>query len=133
MEKRRAYILEEKASIVLQLLKEERTISQIAAETGIHTTVLARWKAEAIDNLPSLFTRGASEMEKMCKKYEAEKEELARQIGQLTVELTGSKNLQNSASVEERDLECREITLKSRPSFWLLTAPAPITAPKNVS
>ncbi|MEW5919660.1 MAG: IS3 family transposase, partial [Bacillota bacterium] len=35
MEKRRTYKAEEKANIVLQLLREERTMSQIAAETGI--------------------------------------------------------------------------------------------------
>lgn len=100
MEKRRTYKAEEKANIVLQLLREERTISQIAAETGIHPTVLTRWKAEAIDNLPSLFTRGASETEKMRKQYEAEKEELTRQIGQLTIEVNWLKK--KSAEVHQR-------------------------------
>ena len=100
MEKRRNYTAEEKANIVLQLLREERTISQIAAETGIHPTVLARWKAEAIDNLPSLFTRGASETEKMRKQHEAEKEELTRQIGQLTIEINWLKK--KSAEVHQR-------------------------------
>ncbi|HAU30815.1 MAG TPA: hypothetical protein DCW46_00680 [Desulfotomaculum sp.] len=119
MEKRRTYSAEEKANIVLQLLREERTTSQIAAETGIHPTVLARWKAEAIDNLPSLFTRGASETEKMRKQHEAEKEELTRQIGQLTIEVNWlKKNLQKSTSVEERremlNRDYRKIPLKKQ-------------------
>ena len=59
MEKRKTYKLDKKANIVLQLLREEKTIAQIASETHVHPTVLARWKAEAIENLPSLFTRGA--------------------------------------------------------------------------
>lgn len=100
MEKRRSYSSQEKANIVLQLLREEKTISQVAAETGIHPTVLARWKAEAIENLPSLFTRGASETEKMRKQYEAEKEELTRQIGQLTIEVNWLKK--KSAEIHQR-------------------------------
>ena len=100
MEKRRTYTPEEKANIVLQLLREEKTVSQIASETGIHPTVLARWKAEAIDNLPSLFKRGASEIEKMRKQHEAEKEELTRQIGQLTIEVNWLKK--KSAELYQR-------------------------------
>jgi len=100
MEKRRTYKAEEKANIVLQLLREERTVAQIAAETVIHPTVLARWKAEVIDNLPRLFTRGASEIEKMRKQYEAEKEELTRQIGQLTIEVNWLKK--KSAELNQR-------------------------------
>lgn len=100
MEKRRSYSSQEKANIVLQLLREEKTISQVAAETGIHPTVLARWKAEAIENLPSLFTRGTSETEKMRKQYEAEKEELTRQIGQLTIEVNWLKK--KSAEIHQR-------------------------------
>jgi len=100
MEKRRTYTPEEKANIVLQLLREEKTLSQIASETRIHPTVLARWKAEAIDNLPSLFKRGASEIEKMRKQHEAEKEELTRQIGQLTIEVNWLKK--KSAELYQR-------------------------------
>lgn len=100
MEKRKTYKPEEKANIVLQLLREEKTIAQIASETGVHPTVLARWKAEAIKNLPSLFTRGASEVEKMRRQYEAEKEELTKQIGQLTIEVNWLKK--KSAELYER-------------------------------
>ncbi|MFZ5777349.1 MAG: transposase [Bacillota bacterium] len=69
------------------MLRWEKTVAEIAAQYEVHPTQLHRWKSEAIENLPSLFTRGASELEKMRKQYEAEKEELTRQIGQLFIEV----------------------------------------------
>jgi transposase-like protein len=70
MEKRRRFTPEQKAKVVMEMLREEQTVAQIAAQYEIHPTQLHKWKAEAIDNLPSLFTRGASETEKMRRKYE---------------------------------------------------------------
>lgn len=76
---------------MLEMLREERTVGEIAAEFEIHPTQLHKWKAEALDHLPSLFTRGASETEKMRKQYEKEKDQLTQQIGQLSVELNWLK------------------------------------------
>jgi transposase len=78
MEKRRRFAPEEKAKIVLEMLREERTVAEIAAEYEIHPTQLHKWKAEALDNLPALFTRGAGENEKMRKQHEKEKEQLTQ-------------------------------------------------------
>lgn len=91
MKKRRTFTAKEKANIVLEMLREERTTAELASAYGIHSTVLARWKAEALDNLPSLFTRGASETEKMRQQYEKEKEQLTQHIGQMSIELNWLK------------------------------------------
>jgi transposase len=91
MEKRRRFTPEEKAKIVLEMLREERTVAEIAAEYEIHPTQLHKWKAEALDNLPAIFTRGAGENEKMRKQHEKEKEQLTQQIGQLSIELNWLK------------------------------------------
>lgn len=91
MKKRRSFTAEEKANIVLEMLREERTVAEISSEHEIHSTVLHKWKAEALDNLPSLFARGASETEKMRKQYEKEKEQLTQHIGQLSIELNWLK------------------------------------------
>jgi len=48
---RRKFTPEEKASLVLEMLKEEKSVSQLASEHGIHANVLNRWKVEAIQNL----------------------------------------------------------------------------------
>lgn len=114
MEKRKTFKPEEKAKIVLELLRGEKTVAEIAAEYEVHPTQLHRWKAEAIENLPALFTRGANEMEKMRKQYEAEKEELTKQIGQLTIEVNWlKKNLLNSTCADER----REMVERNHPKL----------------
>ena len=100
MKKRRTFTSEEKAKIVLEMLREERTVAEISSGYEVHSTVLHRWKAEAMDNLPSLFTRGASETEKMRKQYEKEKEQLTQHIGQLSIELNWLKK--KSEELNER-------------------------------
>lgn len=102
MEKRRTFKPEEKAKIVLEMLREEKTIAEIASEYGVHPSQLHRWKAEALENLPTLFTRGASEVEKMRKQHEAEKEELTKQIGQLTIEVNWLKKKSAELNLRRR-------------------------------
>ena len=46
-----------KAKIVLEALKEEKTITQIASENDIHPNQISTWKAAAIAGLPTLFER----------------------------------------------------------------------------
>lgn len=53
MEKRRKFTPEQKAKIVLEMLREERTVGEIAAEYEIYPRQLHRWKAEVLDHLPS--------------------------------------------------------------------------------
>jgi len=42
--------LEQKAKIVIEVIKGERTLNEIAAEYGIHPNLLSRWKTEFISN-----------------------------------------------------------------------------------
>ena len=52
---RKRYTPKKKAQIVLEMLKEERSVSQIASEYGIHSAQLYKWKAQALEGLPNLF------------------------------------------------------------------------------
>ncbi|WP_425456468.1 transposase [Cohnella pontilimi] len=45
---RRKFTPEEKARLVLEILKEEKFVSHLAAEHGIHANALTRWKTEAV-------------------------------------------------------------------------------------
>ena len=103
MEKRRRYTSEKKAKIVLEVLQGERTIAEIASEYEIHPTQLHKWKVEALDNFPSLFTRGASETEKLRRQYTKEKEELTQQIGQLSIELNWLKKKSDELNQRRRE------------------------------
>ena len=91
MAKRKRYSPEFKAQIVLEILKEEKTIAQLASENGIHVTQLNRWKKEALENLPQLFTDHSKTMEKVKSEYEKQINDLYAEVGRLTTELSWLK------------------------------------------
>ena len=50
-----------KAQIVRELLKEEKSVNQLAAEHGLHPNQLYRWREIALAGLPSLFVRDTAQ------------------------------------------------------------------------
>lgn len=91
MEKRRIFTPEEKVKMVIEVLREEKTLNAIAAENGIHPNLLSRWKTEFLNNAERVFSKETDEVEKVKQSYEKEKDELLRQIGQLSYEVTWLK------------------------------------------
>lgn len=89
--KRKKYRPELKAEVVLKLLREEKSISQLSSEYGIHPTQLFRWRDEAVKNLAQLFTDDRKEITAMKKSYEDKIEELYAEVGRLTTNLTWLK------------------------------------------
>jgi putative transposase len=79
-----------KAQVVQELLKEDQTIAQIAAEYEVHPTQLRRWKSIALDGLPSLFEEKDS-IVAMRAEYEERLNGLYGDIGRLTTQLTWLK------------------------------------------
>jgi transposase len=55
---RKQYTPEMKAQIVLEILKEEKSLSELASEHDMHPNQLSRWKREALENFHQLFTDG---------------------------------------------------------------------------
>lgn len=84
--KRNQYTPEFKAKVVLELLREEKTLSQIATDYGVHPNLLSRWKTEFLEKMPTVFAKDIAEVDKLRKEHASEKEELIKQIGQLSVE-----------------------------------------------
>ena len=87
MNKRNQYSAEFKTKAVLEVLREEGTVNEIAAQYGINPVMLSRWKAEFLGRATELFKKGPSAAEK---ELESEKErvaELERKVGQLTYEV----------------------------------------------
>jgi putative transposase len=56
---RKRYTNQCKAQVVQELLKEEKTLNQLAAEHGVHPNQLKRWKTIALEGWPSLFRKDA--------------------------------------------------------------------------
>ena len=88
---RRTFTPQEKAHIVLEILKEEKAISQLATENGIHTNVLNRWKTETLQNLSQLFVDDRKGITKMKADYERTIDELYGEVGKLTTQLSWLK------------------------------------------
>jgi transposase-like protein len=73
-----------KAKVALEALKEEKTMSQLSSEYGVHPNQIQQWKKHLLSELPGIFSRngGRSKDER-----EGLTDELYKQIGQLKVEL----------------------------------------------
>lgn len=80
---------EQKLQIVLESLKEERLISDIASEHEVHSSVIHRWKKELLDSAPRVFaaSKEAKIAEKKQKKQEETIQNLYAQVGRLTTQL----------------------------------------------
>lgn len=119
MEKIRNFTLEEKAKIVIEVMREEKTLNEIAAEHEIHPNQLNRWKAEFLSNAGRAFSKETDEVEKVKQSFDKEKDELLRQIGQLSYEVTWlKKNLADSKSREDRinliDRDDKKLSISKR-------------------
>jgi putative transposase len=88
---RKRYSPEQKAQIVLAILKEEHTLAQISASTGVHVNQLRKWKTQAIERLPSVFTDETQAMRATEAAHEQERETLYAEIGRLTTQLAWLK------------------------------------------
>ena len=86
---RKQYTAEFKAKVVKEMLKEEKTIGQLAAEYEVHTHMLYRWRDQALAGLPSLFADQAGQVlaEKEAA-WQTEREALYAEIGRLTTQKT---------------------------------------------
>ena len=78
-----------KAKIVLEILKEEKSISQIASPYGIHPSILNRWKNGNRNSLPS--NDDTKRRDHTKAEYEKKIQDLYTEIGRLTTELAWLK------------------------------------------
>ncbi len=81
---RRKHTPEFKAQVVLELLKETKTVGEIGSQFGVHPTLAGKWRTTAIEGLRGIFSqRQVNDLAQRDKLID----ELYKQIGQLKVEL----------------------------------------------
>ena len=87
---RKQYTAAFKARVVQELLKEEKTLAQIASEYEVHPTQLKNWRAVALEGLPSLFEKQASTVALQAA-HEQQLTDLYAEIAKLTTQVTWFK------------------------------------------
>jgi len=82
--RRKTYTGAYKAKIVVEAIKGQQTVNQLASKYGVHPNMITEWKKQALAGLPQVLSdrRGKDE-----KAEEELKAQLYQQIGQLKMEL----------------------------------------------
>jgi transposase-like protein len=92
---RKKYTPEYKSKLVLEALREESTVSEIASREGINPNQIQNWKREFIEKSATIFA--VSKTEKESEKALAEKEKvqarLEKKVGQLALEVDFLKEI----------------------------------------
>src|SRR5262245_33393784 len=81
---RKRYEASFKARVALAALKEDKTLSELASEYGVHGNLISQWKRRLLSNITRVFEEREDPSQQ---DQQAVVEELHRQIGQLHVEL----------------------------------------------
>lgn len=104
---KRQFSPEYKAKLVIESLKEEKTISEISAREGISRAQLQNWKKEFLDNAGRVFSQSRDEREaqRLIKETQEREQDLMAKVGQLTVEVDWLKK--KSAQVLGPDWESK--------------------------
>jgi len=88
MDKRRSFSDKMKFEVVLEVLKGQRTMAEIASQFEVHPIQVGRWKKGFLERGPSMFSSGKSAAEN---DWETERERLMKKIGEKEMELDFAK------------------------------------------
>jgi len=137
--KGQTYSAEQKTKIVLELLKEEQTVSQLATKYKVTAKSIQNWKKQFLENASKAFEDDASskEQQKELEKLKKENDELAKTLGRTTVErdwavgklksldLSNKKRLVDSKLKLSKTRQCQLLRL-SRASLYYKPRPISI-------
>jgi transposase len=84
--KRKMHEASFKAKVALAAVKGDRTVSELASQFVVHSTLIHGWKKQLLDGVESLFAGGVK-VDKDKAQTEAQTAELFEQIGRLKMEL----------------------------------------------
>jgi transposase-like protein len=81
---RKQYSAQFKFQVALEAAKEQKTISQLASEQGVHPNQISQWKQQLLAEGSGLFSDGRQRQQR---EQETIQTELYEQIGRLKMEL----------------------------------------------
>jgi transposase-like protein len=83
--KRKLYDVAFKTKVVLEALREQKTLAQLSSEFGVSANQISLWKNDIIKHLPTLF--GTKSTDLTPEKEEEITAPLFQQIGELQMEV----------------------------------------------
>jgi len=86
--RRKQYSSDFKARVALAAIKGDRTLNELAAHYEIHPQQITKWKKQALDALPGVFTGKIQAADEAAESLQAS---LYEEIGRLKVELSWLK------------------------------------------
>ena len=84
---KRRYTAKFKFQVVLEVLRKQKELGQVARAYGVHPITLGLWKKEFLEHGPELFGGGEA-----VREYEQRVRDLERLLGQKEVEIALLKN-----------------------------------------
>ena len=103
MEKRNRYTSKFKAIVVMELLREESTLNQVASKYQLNPQMISQWKSEFIQNASTMFEKSKDEAGKLRKEMDEKEARYQQLIGQLSYEIEWlKKNLASNNAMEAR-------------------------------
>jgi transposase-like protein len=89
--KRLRFAANQKAQIVLEAIREEKSVAQIAAENSIHPNQIHKWKKQALEDFAQLFEEDRKGERVREAEHEKQLNELYAEIGRLSAQLSWLK------------------------------------------
>ena len=81
--KRRNFTAKFKTKVVLEAIKEQKTLAQIAQHHSLAPTQISKWKKEFLSSAENVFSKGTKAQKN---EVEIERDRLLKTIGELKVE-----------------------------------------------
>ena len=82
--KRRRFTAQFKLKVILEVLQERQSLSEIAQKYELHPNQISKWKSDFLDNAASYMKPSAKDK---SEEHEMELKELYAKIGQLQIQL----------------------------------------------
>jgi transposase-like protein len=70
-----------KVKVVLESLKEEKTLAELSSKYELHANQISQWRRQFLQNATKVFSGNKSEQDQI-QKLESEKDDLHKQIGE---------------------------------------------------
>jgi len=87
MKKRNRYTSEFKAKVVMELLREESTLAQMASKYQLNPQMVSQWKSEFVKKAPAVFEKSKDEAGELRKEMDEKEAQYQKLIGQLSYEV----------------------------------------------